>query len=1040
MSTPAQPSPSEPSSNETREPVGPEELTAHAEALLDAALEYAGERRAVPTSTYRLQFHAGFRFRDAKAILPYLEKLGVTDCYASPYLKAAPGSTHGYDITDHTQLNPEIGDDQEHAELLADLRQRGMGLVLDVVPNHMGILGNENPWWNDVMENGQASIFAPYFDIDWFAPTRPENRGRIILPLLGDLYGRILEQGELRLGRNEGAFHVDYHDHRFPIDPQTYLTILEGAVGAVVGTLGEEDPAALEYQSILTATRNLPAHSETDHERVAERNREKEIIKRRLADLLRDHPDVARAVDAAVESLNGTPGDPRSFDALDALLESQPYRLAFWRVASDEINYRRFFDINALAALRADREEVFRATHRLIFDILVRQGATGLRIDHPDGLLDPLEYLQRLQEALILATAALRHRESEAAERITWEEVEPVLRERLAARDAASSAQLARNPRLYVVIEKILAFDELIPEDWPTHGTSGYEAMNRINGLFVDSSSAGRFSRGYEELIENPTPYRDIIFESKELIMDASLSSELHVLSHQLERIALRDRLSRDFTLNALRGALREVIAAFPVYRSYITENHVGPHDRELVNRAIRQASRRNPLIGRAIFDFQRRVLLERPETPEDLPENEPTWADFAGKFQQVTSPVTAKGIEDTAFYVYNRLISLNEVGGEPNRFGTSRDALHKWSAGRASRFPFAMTALSTHDTKRSEDVRARINVLSEIPDEWFDAFARWSDLNARHRTQIDETDAPDRNEEYLLYQTLLGAWPIEEMDEAGWSDFRDRIRGYMSKAIHEAKVHTSWQNPYEEYDQAVDQFVVNILDPKQNAAFLDDFLPLQRKVSLHGRINGLSQTLLKLTMPGVPDTYQGSELWDFSLVDPDNRRPVDYDHRRAMLDELSRRFDEAGDDRRALARELADAPIDGRSKLYVVWRALQARKRWPDLFAAGEYVAAPSFGQHEASLFAFRRAQGAESAVVAVPRLSVRLACDGEFPLGEAAWGDSGIRLPGVAPGTKYQNAFTGATITTTERDGEAVLMAADLFADFPVALLIGR
>lgn len=1021
--------------DESAEPLDRAELINRAKALLGEALRDIERRRAVPTATYRLQFHAGFRFRDALAVLPYLDKLGVTDCYASPYLKAVPGSTHGYDITDHSRLNPEIGDEADHDEFLADLRGRGMGLILDVVPNHMGILGNENPWWNDVMENGQASIFAPYFDIDWRAPTRPENRGRVLLPLLGDLYGRVLERGELRLRRDEGSFHVAYHEHRFPIDPKSYQTILEGALPAVVAALGEDDPNALEFQSILTATRNLPSHAETDPPRVAERNREKEIIKRRLADLSRDRGDVAAAVDAAVDALNGTVGDPRSFDALDALLEAQPYRLAFWRVATDEINYRRFFDVNALAALRADREDVFRATHRLIFDILVRQGAAGLRIDHPDGLLDPLEYLNRLQLALVLATAAARHRQSDQADRIAWEDLEPILRELV----AAAPADPNRPPPLYVVVEKILAFDERLPEDWPTRGTSGYEALNRINGLFVDPAAAAHFSRGYEELIDNPTPLRDIIFESKELIMDASLSSELHVLSHQLERIAQRDRGSRDFTLNALRAALREVIAAFPVYRSYITKDHVGPRDRDLVNRAIRQATRRNPLIGGAIFDFQRSVLLERPEVPEDLPEDEPARADFAGKFQQVTSPVTAKGIEDTAFYIYNRLISLNEVGGEPNRFGASRESLHKWSADRAERFPFALTALSTHDTKRSEDVRARINVLSEIPHDWFEAFARWSDLNARHRTQIDDAAAPDRNEEYLLYQTLLGAWPIEEMDEAGWTEFRRRIRGYMSKAIHEAKVNTSWQNPLEEYDQAVDKFVDDILDPKNNAPFLNDFLALQRRINRHGRLNGLSQTLLKLTMPGVPDTYQGTELWDFSLVDPDNRRPVDFNHRRTMLDDLARRFDEPGADRAALAREIAEAPIDGRSKMLTVWRALQARKQSPELFSIGAYVPAPPFGERESSLFAFRRAHGSESAVVAVPRLSVRLNYDGEFPLGESAWSDSGIRLTGVEPGTRYQNAHTGAILTASNRDGEAVLRAADLFADFPVALLIG-
>ncbi len=457
----------------------------------------------------------------------------------------------GVTITDHSQLNPEIGTDQDHEALMGALREHGLGLILDVVPNHMGILGNENPWWNDVLENGQASIYAGRFDIDWAAPTRPENRGRVLLPFLGGLYGEVLEDGELRLGLDAGAFHVQYHDHRFPLDPHSYQAILEPAIEPVTSALGVDDPAALEFQSILTATRNLPSHTETDPARVAERNREKEIVKRRLADLLGDQPVIAEALATALEALNGVVGDPRSFDALDALLEAQPYRLAFWRVASDEINYRRFFDINALVALRADRYEVVRDTHQLVLDIVVRHGAIGLRIDHPDGLLDPLTYLQRLQETFILLTAKRRHEEGPDAESTPWGDVEPLVRE-LAA---ASAPGAGWPPRLYVVVEKILAFDESLPDEWPTHGTSGYDALNRINGLFVDTSTAGRFTIGYHELIGDDATFRDVVYAKKDLIMEASLASELHVLAYQLERIALRDRRARDFTNSTLRTA-----------------------------------------------------------------------------------------------------------------------------------------------------------------------------------------------------------------------------------------------------------------------------------------------------------------------------------------------------------------------------------------------------------------------------------------------------------------------------------------------------
>ena len=1016
----------------------PPETTAidrHVEALLAAARAEVGRRRVVPTSTYRVQLHAGFRFEDARAIVPYLAKLGVTDLYTSPYLKAAPGSTHGYDITDHSQFNPEIGSDAEHEALLSALREHGLGLLLDVVPNHMGILGNENPWWNDVLENGQASVFAGSFDIDWAAPTRPENRGRVLLPFLGGLYGDVLEGGELELGRDGGSFHVAYHEHRFPLDPRSYRTLLEPALEPIAAALGPEAHETLEFQSILTAVRNLPAHDETDPDRVAERHREKEIVKRRLASLLESSPAAAEAVDRALAGLAGRPGDPRSFDAFDDLLRSQPYRLAYWRVASDEINYRRFFDINALAALRADRWDVVRETHRLIFDVLDRMLASGLRIDHPDGLLDPKTYLDRLQAAIHLIVAHRLHHAGPEAETIPWEEVGPRLRDALAEQAPGRDGP----PPLYVVVEKILAFDEALPAEWATHGTSGYDALNRLNMLFVDGSSEAAFTAAYEELIDDATPYREIVLEKKQLIMDASLSSELNVLAHQLERIALNDRRARDFTRSSLRNALREVIAAFPVYRSYIAQGEISAEDRQLIGRAVGRAKRRNPLIGSAIFDFLTRVLIDRPEAPAEGASEEPSAAEFAGKFQQVTAPVTAKGIEDTTFYVYNRLVSLNEVGGEPDRFGASPASLHKWLARRASRSPYALSALSTHDTKRSEDVRARINVLSEIPDDWFDAFVRWTDLNlVHHRALADGSEVPGRNEEYLLYQVLLGSWPVEEMDDEELAAYRDRIRAFMVKATREAKVHTSWQNPSEDYEAALDEFLVDVLDREKNVPFFRDFRPFLEVVARHGRINGLAQSLLKLAAPGVPDTYQGTEVWDFSLVDPDNRRPVDYARREAMLDELIRRFDESGGDATGLARELAEEFADGRGKLYLHWRALHARKAAPRLFAEGDYVPLQPAGKRETSLFAFLRRHEGRTAIVVVPRLTTRLPFEGRTPLGEAAWGDTVVRLPDVAPGARYRDVFTGAEVVVEDRDGSAVIPAAVLLAHFPAALLV--
>ncbi len=855
----------------------------------------------------------------------------------------------------------------------------GLGQILDTVPNHMGVGTNENAWWNDVLENGRASRYGAYFDIAWRSSSRPELQDKVLLAVLGDPYGDILEAGQLRLAFADGAFSIHYYDRRFPVAPVSYAKVLGHRLDELEKALGTEDPALIEYQSILTSIRNLPDRHETDPDRVAERHREKEVVKRRLAALVGESEAIRDRIARNVEEFNGRQGDPRSFDLLDELLEQQCYRLAYWRVAPDEINYRRFFDINDLAALSMEREEVFEPAHRLVLRLVAEGKVDGLRIDHPDGLYDPAEYFRRLQAHHALTMARLAYEADPDARSTEWAELEGPLRERIAARLDRPGGPLGRP--LYVVAEKILGAEEELVESWPVHGTSGYDFLNQVNGLFVNPDVARAFTRLYNDHVQDDSGFAELVYRKKLLIMQVSLASELHMLTDQLDRLAQKSRRSRDFTFNTLRQSLRAVIAAFPVYRSYIADDGVHEGDRRYIDVAVRRATARNPLLSRRLFRFVRdMLLLQSPESFTDADRAEQRR--FAGKFQQVTAPVTAKGVEDTAFYVYNRLVSLNEVGGEPGRFGTRPDTVHAYNRTRQARWPYALSPLSTHDTKRSEDVRARINALSEMTDDWWAAVARWMQLNEPHRKagSDDEQTIPDANEEYLLYQTLVGAWPLEPAtagsDEA--ATFVKRIQEYMLKALHEAKVHTSWINPNAEYDEAVTEFVGRILDEGSSRKFLDDFRAFARRVAEYGLYNSLSQTLLKLAMPGVPDTYQGTELWDFSLVDPDNRRPVDYELRRRMLQELRSAADSAGGgDLRGLASELLAAKEDGRIKLYVTHRTLASRRDHPGLFTAGEYLPLAAEGSKAAHLFAFARRDGQAAAIVAVPRLVVGLAPD---------------------------------------------------------------
>jgi (1->4)-alpha-D-glucan 1-alpha-D-glucosylmutase len=948
-------------------------------------------RPRTPESTYRLQFNHSFTFSDATAIVDYLHALGVSDCYASSYLTAVPGSGHGYDVADPTALNPEIGDESDYWRWIEALNTRQMGHVVDLVPNHMGIAKSANPWWQDVLENGPSSRFARFFDIDW-QPIKPELADKVLIPMLGDLYGAALEGGELQLSYSQGAFIVGSYDNRLPVAPDTFPAVFGAPLEGWLADHQGED--AEELQSILTASGHLPLRSSRAPEDVATRAREKEIVKRRLAALTTRSPGVRALVEASLVRINGTPGQPRSFDELDRLLNLQSYRLAHWRVASEEINYRRFFDVNELAALRMEDPEVFEEVHRFALDLVQRGGPSGLRIDHVDGLYDPAEYLRRLQSRC--------------------------------------------GGRFYIVVEKILGAAEELPASWPVAGTTGYEFGAVVNDLFVDRRNERALDDIFARFVRerrSRLSFVDLAYQSRKDVMHETMSGDINALGHRLAGFSERNRHFRDFTLYSLISTLKEVIACFPVYRTYVTDTGpVSESDRRYIVEAIRFAKRRAPVVPSLVFDFIERLLLKL--TPVTTPEDAAERMQFIGKFQQITSPVAAKGIEDTALYRFPRLLSLNEVGADPTRFGLDPSAVHDWLGSRQQRWPSGLSATSTHDSKRSEDVRARLNVLSEIPGAWKSAVLKWRALNRRFKRDVGGKPAPDAGEEYFLYQTLLGAWPFENGPD---EEFVGRIWAYMMKALRESKTHTSWLDPDVAYEDAVQRFIRAILDPGRGAPFLEAFRPLQSRVAEIGMYNSLAQLLIKITAPGVPDFYQGSELWDLRLVDPDNRRSVDYAARRRTLETLAcRRPPDDG----TLAAELLARRHDGRIKMFVTTRALQARRRLRPAFD-GAYLPLTTAGTRRDSLFAFARRNGTGLAVTAVPRLVASVVQDGPEgplpPLGHV-WADTRMELPEGFPAT-FRDVFTGARIDAEPAgDGTAatIIPAAALFAQFPVALLV--
>jgi len=981
-------------------------LEACGRALATERPQPAEARRArgvaqIPRATYRVQLHREFTLDDAAAIVPYLARLGISHLYCSPLLRARPGSRHGYDIVDHREINPELGGRAALERLAAALRAHDMGLILDIVPNHMGI-GADNPWWRHVLEHGQASTYARFFDIDW-APVDPQLRGKVLLPVLGDHYGEVLARGELAIGfaPGEGRFAVQYQEHRFALDPRDYAPLLRRA-GALIAA--DAKPVARDELANLTAAfERLPAR-EASESAAAERVRESQALQLRLAHLAAESPAAAKAIlDAAAQAGDGENDAAR--DALHELLETQAYRLAYWRVASDEINYRRFFDINDLAALRMEDPAVFEATHALVLDLCAADIAQGLRIDHPDGLHDPEQYFKRLQRAY--------------AQRIGIE---------LPARGPDG-----RPPRpIYLLVEKIAAGHERVPERWQVHGTTGYRFGAVVNGLFVDTAARSRFDRIWRRFSGAEFDFEEAAYRGRRDIARGALASELTVLAGELLRLARADRRTRDYTFNTLRQALAEVAACMPVYRTYIGRR-VSAQDRNFIDWAVRRGRRRSSAADASIFDFVRASLLGQAATgaPAELLAQVRR---FAMKFQQFTAPVTAKGVEDTAFYLYHRLVSLNEVGADPGTFGITPRAFHGASADRAARWPHTMLATSTHDNKRSEDVRQRINVLSEAPAAWRLLLGRWHTLNRARLRRLNDSEAPSRSDQYLLYQTLLGSFPVDAPQGAGLDAYCTRVEQYLVKAAREAKQLTSWINPDEAYEQALKDFVRALLDGASANPFLEDLRGQATRLAWYGALNSLSQTLLKYASPGVPDLYQGTEIVDLSLVDPDNRRPVDFGHRGALLEELERLAAISRDAQAAGLRQLLSRPHDGRAKLWLAWRSLALRRERPQLFSGAEYLPIEVSGERSRNVIAFARRAGDEGLVAVAGRLYASLELEpGVPPLGEKAWGDCTLDLGFLPAGIMLRDVLSPGEPWRCDK----TVRAAELFQHFPVALL---
>lgn len=921
-----------------------------------------------PHATYRLQINPDFPFSAIRTIIEYLNDLGISHIYASPVFQAREGSPHGYDVVDPAAINTELGSQQEFEDLLTYVHDLGMGWIQDIVPNHMAF-DSQNDMLMDLLERGAHSRFYEFFDIDW-EHHYDRIRGRVLAPFLGRLYNECLEAGELTLNFDQEGFHIRYYDWRFPLRMQSYSILLTSKLSWLKKHIDSDHPGYINLLGALYSLRNLT--EDNDPEGFDTQIR---FVKNILWENYQSQPIIQKYIDNQIEKINGTPGEAESFDRLHDLLSQQFYRLSYWKVGSEEINYRRFFSVNELITLRMEQQEVFDYTHQLIADLVERDLIDGIRVDHIDGLQQPTQYLERLRKLI--------------GDR-------------------------------YLVVEKILEPGEPLPEFWPVDGTTGYDALNVINGLFCKKAMKSQYSKMYSSFTGNSYPYHEQVHDEKRLIVDKHLAGDVDNLAHKMVQIAGQYRYGHDFTLYGIRKALVEILTWFPVYRTFISLKQQREKDPEYLDEAIRLAKKSMPNLVREI-DFIRQILsLEQPDQNAEKGQ----WEAVAFRFQQLSGPLMAKGFEDTFLYIYNRLLSLNEVGGSPDSFGVSDIEFHQFQLNRMTDWSQTMNTTSTHDTKRGEDVRARINVLSEIPDEYHQHLIRWAKINQPFKSDVNGNPAPDSNDEYFLYQSLIGTLPF---DGKITDEYRKRIRDYAIKAVREAKIHTAWLEHDTDYEEAYLEFIDSIIDQETARDFLEDFSPFQEKIAAFGIWNSFSQVILKYTVPGISDLYQGTELWDLNLVDPDNRRPVDYEHRRSLLSEI-RNSDRS---RRELVEHLLHNRRSGQIKMYLIHQLLQTRAEYPALLEQSEYIPLKIHGTLRNHVVAFARRNGQLWMVTVIPRFLTGLIDAGELPVGETLWSDTEIELPErLLPG---EEIFTGRAFSSAQR-----WRVAEIFGNFPGAVIV--
>ncbi len=924
----------------------------------------------VPSSTYRLQLNPSFDFQAARKIIPYLAELGITTIYASPIFKARKGSTHGYDVTDPNQINPELGTMEDFNALVETAHKHGMFWLQDFVPNHMAY-DSRSRILMDVFEKGTASPYFSFFDIVW-DHLRENLRGKVIAPFLGKPYGETLESGELSLQYDDGNFSVKYYESLYPLRIESYATIISHGLNELKKRLGEYDTDFIKMYGVVLVLTNLS--EESNFEPLA-RAAQMLLAQDALWNMYRYNPAIREFVDEGIAQFN------RDVNLLDGLLSQQWFQLTYWRVATKEINYQRFFNINELISLRMEDVRVFEFIHNLVLGLLSEGKIDGLRIDHVDGLYDPTGYLLRLREY---------------------------------AGDA------------FIVVEKILALAEALPASWPVQGTTGYDFMNYAGELFVDSRNEQAFQNLYSTFTGENLEYEDMLYEKKKLIIERHLTGDLDNLTSLLKTISTTTRDAIDLEWEALMMAIAETAAVFPVYRTYISGDQIADRDRAYVSEAIEKAEARNPTLARALGFLKTVLLLDYPEHLAE--EHNHMWRSFVMRFQQFTSPLMAKGMEDTTFYVFNRLTSLNEVSGDPGRFGISVDDFHSFNEQRAKYHPHTLNATATHDNKRGEDVRARISVLSEMPKQWHGHLELWYEQNRSLKKIVEDEEVPNRNREYFLYQTLIGAWPFEERER---DDFVNRMKDYMIKAAREAKTHTFWLDRHDEYEEALASFTEKILTPSVSGGFLNSFMAFQKKIAHYGVFNSLTQTLLKLTSPGAPDFYQGTELWDLNLVDPDNRRAVDYEKREWLLREMKQKGESGLLD---LVDELLSTREDNRVKLFTIHRAMAARNQHKELFEEGDYIRLEVKGSRSNHIIAFARRKGEHWALTVAPRFLTSIVSENGLPLGQDVWSDTLIEMPADAP-RLWRNVFTDEVISN-----QGSISVANALYRFPVALLVGE